>query len=171
MASSVRGIPFSGDRQRPDVLDQGRQVAARDVLHDEEVDAPGLVGVVVGDDVRVPELGGGDHLALEAGDGRGVLERGRRQRLDRHDPLHPAVLRLEDLAHAPGADPVEDRVIAQDQRSRAAQVDLLDLEPGEVPAPDQVPGELLDVLRMGLGRDESLELPGGEEAAFGDPLD
>ena len=54
------------DRKRAVLLDQGRQVAPLDVLHDQEVDAVGLVGIVGGDDVRMAELGRGFDLSLES---------------------------------------------------------------------------------------------------------
>ena len=39
------------DRERPVLLDQGREVFAFDVLHDQEMNAVGLVGIVGGDDI------------------------------------------------------------------------------------------------------------------------
>ena len=56
-----------GDRERAVLLDQGRQVFPLDVLHDQEVNAIGLVGVVGGDDVGMRQLGGRFDFSLKAG--------------------------------------------------------------------------------------------------------
>ena len=56
-----------GDRERAVLLDQGRKVAPLDVLHDQEVNAVGLVGIVGRDDVRMLQLGGRLDFSLKAG--------------------------------------------------------------------------------------------------------
>jgi len=57
--------------RRAFVLHEARQIASFDVLHHEEVDSPGLVGVEGGHDVGVGELGDCLDLAAEALDGIG----------------------------------------------------------------------------------------------------
>ena len=116
------------DRQRAVLLDERREVAAVDELHDEILDVAGLARVVGGDDVRMLEPGGGVHFALEALDGRFVFHRGGRHHLQRDDALHPPMLGLVDLAHAAGADLGEDHVVAHDQPRAATGEQLPWLE-------------------------------------------
>ena len=78
---------------------------------------------------------------------------------------------LEDLSHAAFSDLVEDRVVAQDQRLRPAQVDFLGLELRQILALDELPGKFLGVLGMGLGRNEVLQLAGGNDTGIGKLLD
>ena len=117
------------------------------------------------------QLGRRLDLSLKAGHCRRILRHGRRQHLDRHDALHPAMLGLEDLPHAASPDLVEDRVVAQDQRLGPALVDFLGLELRQVLALDQLPGKFFGVFRMGLGRNEVFELAGSNDARICKLLD
>ncbi len=67
-----------GDGQRPTLFDEGRQVAALDVFHDEIPDTPLHTRIVSVDDVGMAELGGGLHFSLKAFDGRLVFGHRRR---------------------------------------------------------------------------------------------
>ena len=73
---------------------------------------------------------------------------GRRQHLDRHDAVHPAMLGLEHLAHPAGADFVEDRVVAQDQRLGPALIDFLGLELRQLLALDELPSKFLGIFGL-----------------------
>ncbi len=68
------------------------------------------------------QLGRRYDLTLKASRCCRILRHGRRQHLDRHDPLHAAMLGLEHLPHAAGPDLVEDRVVAEDQRLGSALI-------------------------------------------------
>ena len=81
------------------------------------------------------------------------------------------MLGLEDLAHAAGPDFVEDRVLAKDERPGFAPFDLLTLERRQIVALHKCLDELLNGLRIGLGRDEGFELAGGNDARVGKLLD
>lgn len=139
------------DRERPPFLDDGRQVAPLDVLHNQQVHAVGVVGVERGDDVGMIEPGGSRDFALEAGDDSGILHQGRRKHFDSHDAMHPAMLGLEHLPHAAGADLVEDRVVPEDERFSLAPVNFVGLEPGQLFLADKLPCELFSVLGVALG--------------------
>ena len=69
-----------------------------------------LADVVDRGDVGVIQDAGGPRLLLEAAQASGVLRERRRQHLDRDLAAEPRILRAVDLAHAPGADRVEDLV-------------------------------------------------------------
>ena len=109
-----------GGGERSVLLDQSREVASVHELHYEEVDAVGLVGIVGGHDVGVAQLGRSFHFSLEPSDRRGILGDRRRQHLDRHHTLHAAMFGLKHLAHAAHPDPIEDGVVAEEERFRLA---------------------------------------------------
>ena len=81
------------------------------------------------------------------------------------------MLGLEDLPHAAGADTIEDRVIAQDQRLSFARGNLLGLELCQVVLPDQFRNELFDALGVSLRRDEILQPIRSDNAAVFKLLD
>ena len=110
-------------------------------------------------------------FTLKPSHGCRILRHGRWQHLDRNQPIHAAMLGLEDLAHATCPDLVEDRVLAQDQRFGSASLDLLPLERRQVFAFDECLDEFFDRLGIGLGRDEVFELAGGNDARIGELLD
>ena len=160
-----------GDGQRPLLLDQGREVAPLDVLHDKEVNAIGFVGIIRGNDIGMAQFGCRFDLALKTRDRFRILGDGPGQHLDGHGSLHAAMLGLEDLPHAARPDLVQDRVVAQDQRLRPALVDFLGLELGEVLAANELLSEFLGVFRVGLGRDEALQLARCDDARIFNLLD
>ena len=81
------------------------------------------------------------------------------------------MLGLEDLAHATGADLVEDRVVAQDQRFGFAPAYVLGLELGQMVLLDQFRDEFFSVFGMCLRRYEVFELAPSNDARFGQLLD
>ncbi len=154
------------DRKRSVLLHQRREVAPFDVFHHQKVHAVSFVGIVGGDDIRMPQLGGRPHLAFEARHGSRVPHRLCRQHLQSHQSIHPAMLGLEDLAHAAGAELVEDRIVAQEQGLDLAVEDLMTLERREVACADELPSQLFSVLGVGLGRNEVFEFAGGDDPAL-----
>ena len=104
------------------------------------------------------QLGRRLDFALKASRRCRVFRHGFGQHLDRHDAMHPPMLGLEHLAHPAGADLVEDRVVAEDQRFRAARVDFLGLELRQMFALDELPGKFLGVFGLCLGRNEVFQL-------------
>ena len=96
------------------------------------------------------------------------------QDLDRHQAPHPPVLRLVHLAHAPGADLLQDHVLAEDQAPRLPLVECRCLVSGEPLRLDELPRKALNVLRASLGGQALLkrrELFRREKAASGQILD
>ncbi|HEX3654770.1 MAG TPA: hypothetical protein VHV55_03135 [Pirellulales bacterium] len=157
-------IDSCGHRERAVLLDQRGKVFPVDVFHDEEVGAMGLVGVVGRHNMGVAQFGGGFHFALEAGHrGRILGDRGR-QHLERHHALHAAMLGLEHLLHATRTDLVEDRVVAEDQRLDFARQDVLRLKRRQLAGLDEFLGKRLRIFRRRSGRNEVLELAGGNDA-------
>jgi hypothetical protein len=61
---------------------------------------------------------------------------------------------------AAGADLVEDRVVAEDQRLCPALIDFLNLELRQLLAQDKLPSKFLRVFRLGLGWNEIFQLAG-----------
>ena len=171
----LRGvIDGHGDRQRPPLLDEAMQVPALDVLHDEEGDAPGLVGVVGRDDVGVrqrrrrPDLPAEPPELLRGIDGAGG------QDLQGDDPIHRAVEGPEDDAHAAGAEQVQDDVAVDQQRVAPPLQEDLGLVLGELALVDEPAGQPPGVLGRGVGGEvppELADLLGGQEAAVGNGLD
>jgi hypothetical protein len=149
-------------------VDDRGQVAPLDVLHHQEVDPLGLPGIVSRDHVRVVELGGGLDLALEALDGLRRLDGHRRQDLQGDQAFHLAVTGLEDLAHPPLADLVQDHVLAQHEALHAALANLAGLVLGEPAGLDQQVGQGGGVVGAFFGRKvlaEGDDLVGGQQAA------
>ena len=105
-----------------------------DVLHDDVVAAAGLVEAEVEDldDVGVHEPCGGERLALEPRDERGVLGQVLGQQLDRHLALQPAVEGQMDGRHAAQPQAVAELVAAGDllARSRAVRRSAVSLGVG-----------------------------------------
>ena len=52
--------------RRPLLLDERREIASCDVFHHQEVNAVGLVGIIGGNDVGMPQLGGRFDLPLKS---------------------------------------------------------------------------------------------------------
>ncbi len=111
------------DRHRPALADDAVEVAARDVVHHQEMHAAVLVGVLSGDEVGVPQAAGGLDLAAEPHHGLLVAREGGREDLQGADPPQPTVSRLEDHAHAALAELVEDEIVADQQAAALLLVD------------------------------------------------
>ena len=92
-----------------------RQILAREVLHGEVGLSVVLAEVMDRDDVLVRELAGGAGLAEEPFAALGVLFDGRRDHLDRDDPLQEGILGPIHHSHATLAELFEE-VIAADCR-------------------------------------------------------
>jgi len=85
-----------------------------------------LAEVVRGDDVQVLETSRRPRFPLEPEHGLPVAREAVRQHLHRHNPVHQAVPRPVDRAHAPFADLLEERVVAE--RAAAAALPKLRLQ-------------------------------------------
>ncbi len=112
---------------------------------------------------RVAEPGCRHDFTLKASRRGRVFQHGCREHLDGNNPFHAAVLGLEDLSHAARPDPIEDGVVAQEQRFGPALVDFLDLVIGEMLTLNELPGKFLGIFRGCLGRDEILKLAGRDD--------
>ena len=117
------------------------------------------------------QLGRRFDLALKTRGRSRILHHALRQHLDRHDAMHPPMLGLEHLPHAAGADFVEDRVVAEDQRLGSARVDFLGLKFRQMLALDQLPGKFLGVFGLGLRRNKIFQLARRDDARIGKLLD
>ena len=160
-------------RQRSLLLDQGRQVLALHVFHDQVMDAPMLAGVVGLHDVGMIEFRGGFHLAVETLDGIDRSDFFSGDHLHRHQSLHAAVFGLEDHAHSALAQFVQDKVVAEDQPLGLALIDQLGLILGQLALANKGLGELLAILGPLFGRKALLEgsdLRGGHQPAPGELL-
>ena len=82
-----------------------------DVLHHQVRQALELLDGVDGDDVLVPDRGGGPGLAREPLAGRAADRQLRGQHLDRDDAMQPGIERLEHDAHAAAADFLQHLVV------------------------------------------------------------
>jgi hypothetical protein len=108
-----------------------------DILHDEEVQAAGLVGVEGGDDVGVLQPGRRPHLLVEALQRGAVAHQAGVDHLEGDQPLHAPVFGLVDRPHAALADQAQHpiaRVIGQ-FRGDACGVGGRALEDGGVGGP------------------------------------
>src|SRR5262249_37852904 len=95
-------------------------------------------------DVGMVETGDRLGLAIEAGEGGGILGLGDRQNLERDAPAHEHVLAEIDGAHAAGAEPLEQAIFAADDKAApAAGEQFLRLERGEKAFLDESLGQLL----------------------------
>ncbi len=159
----IDGLP---DGARAVLLDQCRQVAPFHVLHDEQNDVIGIVGVKRSDDVLVVELRHRHDLALEAGHDRGVLHHGAGEHLDGNDALHAAVSGLEDLPHAAGPDLFQQDVVAQRERHPVATEDLCRLKLCQFLLADELTGQVFTALRVAVGRQELPQRFGREDPAL-----
>ena len=87
------------------------------------------------------------------------LHQARRQRFDHHDPLHPAMLRLEEQPPS-AAQSIEHHIAADHERFGFAGRHLLRLKLGEQPALDELRRQRLRIQRRGRRRNERSELVG-----------
>ena len=113
------------------LFQQFRQVDARDVLHHEVEARAVFPGVVGGDDVGMVELGRRFHFSVETLHRRFGLCGGLGEDLDGHDPLHQAVLGLENLPHAPFGHFFKDLVVPDHQQVAFAGEGDIGLEFGQ----------------------------------------
>ena len=134
-----RVVEGLSQRQPAPLFDQRRQIGPFDVLHHEEVRAGGFVRVKRGDDVRMDQAGGRFHLALKSLDSGFVLEGFCREHLQSHHPLHPPMLGLKNMAHAPRTDLAQDHIRIEHERRGAAQGELAGLKIGQAARADQHP--------------------------------
>ena len=121
-----------------------------DVLHDQQVRAADLVGVVGADDVRMGQRRRRPNLALEAAHGVGVVEPFLADELEGDDPAELPVAGLEDLAHAALAQPLQQDVRAQEKILASPLEELVGLVGSEPASLDQLPGERFRVGEAGL---------------------
>ncbi len=128
-------------RQRPVLLDVLRQVGPLNVLHDEEMGRSLAAGIQCMNDIRMIELRGHAHFALEAAHGIGMRQPIGRNDLQRHDAIHLAVPRLEDGAHTAGAEPGQQHRRPQDKSFAVALHELIDLIRRQPIALQQMPAE------------------------------
>jgi hypothetical protein len=90
-----------------------RQVFSLDQLHRDEAEATGLLDRVDRHDMGVVERGDGLGFPLEARERAGVGGKTRRQHLERHAALQCQVFRQVHLAHAAGAQLLDDAVMRE----------------------------------------------------------
>jgi len=97
---------------------EARQVLAVDVFQDQVMRPAVLAGVVRHGDVGMDQLRNDFDFAAEPLNALDRPEHPRREDLERHVALHPAMAGAEDLAHPARADEAFDHVIAQDRSRR-----------------------------------------------------
>ena len=132
-------------------VDEPQQVLPLDVLQGQVGDALFFAHVEGSHDVRVVELGAGAHLAHEPGPGLWVGAVPRGQDFERHGAFHATVLGLVDLAHAAGADAVQNRVRPDEEPLRTTRQNQTRLELRQQPLAHQLLGQRLVVFRGGAG--------------------
>src|SRR5262249_17233768 len=141
--------------QRPVVGDHGADVLPLDELHHEVALAVGLALVVNPDQVFVLELGTDTRLALEAGDGAGVVHTFGRENLQGNPAVQAGVLGQVNSPHPPLPDQVDERV-------------TVDLEPGRAPGEQLLRLPECQQARMnGLAGDAAVDLDLVAHAFFG----
>jgi hypothetical protein len=127
-----------------------------------------LIGIEGGDDVGMIELGGRLHFPQKASEGVGLFDERGGQNFERHDAVHPPLVRLENRPHPPFAELVENDVAPQDEPLRLPLVDSRGLIGGELLLADQFAGELLAVAGpAGFGKavDDRADLGLGHQPA------
>ncbi len=107
-----------GNRQRPHVFDERRQIAPLDEFHHQEMRSGDFAGVLCGDDVRMMQLPCGPHLALEPRQRLLRCHAARRQDFQRHEPIQPRMPRFVDRAHPAGAEFRQQFILAEHRRLR-----------------------------------------------------
>ena len=140
----------SATRKAPEVLHQLAEGRAFDVLHRIEVNAIHRVGVVGQDNVGMRQRGGGQDFAVEARNGRWVVQTFLADELERDDSSQLAVAGFEDQAHAAFAQPFQQYVRAQDQVAAPSLENLVDLIGTEPAALQQLFGQGMRFLEAPL---------------------
>ncbi len=101
------------------------QACAGDELHDQKMNAAGLLGVVDGHDVGVGQPRGRQHLTAKLGNGSRAVHEALAHHLEGDRPFHQAMFRLEDFPHAAHAeqrgDPVARMSAQRDRHCGAAR--------------------------------------------------
>ena len=103
-----------GDRESRAELDEGTQVVAAEVLHDDERHAVLLLDAEHARDVLVLKARGGARLALEPGDALGPIGEGREKDLDGDGAIEVAIVGGEDVTHAAFAEGGAEPVLAEE---------------------------------------------------------
>ena len=137
-------------RQWTVLLDQAGQISPLDVFHDQQVGAANLVGIVGQHDVGVRQGRRRPDLAFEAAHGIGVGQPLLADQLQGDDMAQLPVAGLEDLAHAPLAQPLQQHVGPQQQFLASSLEQLVGLVRSQPATPDQFPGEGLRVGKAAL---------------------
>ena len=109
------------------------EIVAVDVLHHEEEQVFGAVGVERADDVGMLEGRDRPYLPLESADRVGAREHRFADDLERDDTIHHRVACAKDDAHAAAAEPLEQSVIPEIESSSAGEK-LLRLPASQLPA-------------------------------------
>ena len=99
-----------GDRHRPAMLHNTREVGSLDELHHEEVNVARLLGVVGRDDVGMSQLRRRLHFAPKPLDRLRLPDQLRVDELDRHRPIHQPMLGPIDVSHAAATDQLDDAI-------------------------------------------------------------
>ncbi len=99
------------------------------------------------DDVAVVQGGGGAGLAMEAAEVGGVLDAVLGEDLDGHAVLHQGVFGEIDVAHAAGAEQVQQLVLLDEEPLVAALQQILGLPGGDEPLLDEMVGDGLRVAK------------------------
>ena len=126
------------DLQRAILAHHPGQVGAVDKFHREVIGAVDLVGVIGADNVRMAQLGGRPNLALKTLDHLGVVEAFLADDLEGDVAVEHLLAGLEDLPHAPFAEPFREHERPQDQPAALALENLIDLEGREPAALEQL---------------------------------
>src|SRR5713101_4635906 len=100
-----------------------------------------LIGINGLNDIDMVELCGGANLALEAAHGKGIGQAILANDLEGDAAAQFPVARLEDLAHAAFADPLDQQVGAEQQLLAATGENLIGLKRRDPAAPEQFPGQ------------------------------
>jgi hypothetical protein len=144
-----RGLDGLGHRERPVGPNFGAQVGTIDVFHHQKRASLRLVGVEGHHNVRMLQLRQGFNLAFKPPEkcltGPVAMEN-----LQGDGPLHPAVTRLVDRAHAPAADVVQDDIVPHAQVMKPPRAKSIDLKRGQVAKPHKMPRQGIAVVESGL---------------------
>jgi len=130
------------------------------------VDAICESGIISGDDIWVADLRCRFDFSLKASNRRFVLRQPGRKHLDRHEPLHPAMFRLEDITHAPCSDLFEQDVIVQQQGLGFASINLFRLKLRESVLADEFTGQFFSIFGRCLRRNKVLDRVRSDKSAL-----
>ncbi len=154
------------DRQGSPLAHDVVQVAALDVFHHQEMDAPILVGVQRGDDVGVLELSSRLDFPLEPCHGGAIAGERGGEDLQGHHASQPPVSSLEDHAHAADAQLVEDQVVTDEQSAALALIQGGGLVGRQLAGLLESSGQTEDSHRCGNVSGQAIELVLSGQAEF-----